>query len=120
MVRYVTVAVILISIYNVRVATNPHPAAMWVEKGHGGLQVAQTIHSWVFRKWGAAAWELHRKQWDSCLNDEEGSTKRRTEQGQGRGEQTKPPTTPEDGPTSVIEPPSVPKDGPTSATEPPE
>jgi hypothetical protein len=112
-----TVAVILITIYNVRVATNPHPTAMWVKEGHGGLQAAQTIHSWVYRKWGAATWELRRKQWDSGLNDEEGSTKRRTEKGQGEGKQTETPTIPEDVPASVT--PTPPEDDSKSVTEPP-
>ena len=109
LVRYVTVVVILITIHNVRIATNPHPVVKCVKKGQGGMQAAHTIHSWIYRKWGAAAWELRRKQWDSGLNDVEGGTKRRMEHGQGGGKQTETPTTSEDGPTSVTEPPPAPK-----------
>jgi hypothetical protein len=112
----VTVVVILITIHNVRIATNPHPVVKWVKKGQGGMQAAHTIHSWIYRQWGAAAWELRRKQWDSGLSDVEGGTRRRMAHGQGGGKQTETPTTPEDAPTPVTEPHPAPKpeEGPES------
>ena len=63
MVRYVTAVVILITVHNVRVATDPEPhlAVRWVKEGRCRLREANAITKRVYKKWGATAWELCRK-----------------------------------------------------------